>query len=83
MQRPAVGLSFQISTPNINADPEDVGKLLMKFDELKVVPQYMDDSKRINIKVEAEIDGQLKDSREADGINFYNGETVDLSKISS
>lgn len=83
MQRPAVALSFQISTPNINADPEDVGKLLMKFDELKVVPQYMDDSKQINIKVEAEIDGQLKDSKEADGINFSNGETIDLSKISS
>lgn len=82
LQRPAVGLDFEISTVP-NRKPSDVDSILIEFTNLEITPSYLDDSEDLGIKIELDIDGKDPITKTVSSLSFTNNQTIDSSYISS
>jgi hypothetical protein len=75
IQRPAVGLDFEISTPD--KDPSEVDSLLIEFETLKITPKYIDENEPVNVQAKVEVNGRIDKSNEVQ-TSVVNGETKNL-----
>lgn len=74
-QKPAVGLGFEISTPDAN--PSNVDALHIDFTSLEITPQYLDDG--IQAKISAKVTVEDKFDEEEVQTKIENGATEQLS----
>jgi hypothetical protein len=75
IQRPAIGLNFEISTPDKN--PSEVNSLVIDFETLQITPQYIDERESISVQAEVEVAGSTKQSNRFQ-TSVENGETKEL-----
>lgn len=80
-RRSALGLDFEIS--GSNSDPSTVDSILLEFDTLKLIPQSLDESQQMNIKVKIETEESSTQKIETEDFSFQNGEIVTLNDINS
>lgn len=80
LQRPVLGLEFELSaTPN--RDPSNVDSILIEFTDLKIMPNYLDESTGIDIKAELDIENRKPVEKTVSGLSFNNGEIIDADTI--
>jgi hypothetical protein len=75
IQRPAIGLNFEISTPD--KDPSKVDSLVIEFETLEITPKYIDEKEPVSIQAKVEVAGRVKKSNEVQA-SVVNGETKEL-----
>jgi hypothetical protein len=80
VKKPALGVDFSISDVE-SADPSNVNNILIKFGDLYIKPQFLDESEPLDITVGIYIDKSNEVSKKAKNINFTNGEIISLYKI--
>lgn len=74
-----VGLEFDLSRPDV--DPSNVDNILLNFTKFRLLPQYLDVSKTMDVSVSVSIEGQEPVSKTAKNIGFSNGELLTDDKI--
>jgi hypothetical protein len=82
LNRQTVGIEFELST-SPDEKPINVDSILVRFTKLELTPQYLDESEEIDVTVDLETDEGSSVTKNASGIEFKNGECLDLSKIQS
>lgn len=80
--RPAVGLEFEISSVD-SVSPSNINSVLIEFERMDIVAQYLDDSKSLSVKTELNIEDTWKNSNRVSDISFNNGNVVDLTDETS
>jgi hypothetical protein len=75
IQRPAIGLNFEISTPN--KDPSKVDSLMIEFETLEITPKYIDEKEPVSVQAKVEVAGRVKKSNEVQA-SIVNGELKEL-----
>jgi hypothetical protein len=75
IQRPAIGLDFEISTPD--KDPSEVDSLVIEFETLEITPKYLDEKEPVNVQAKVEVEDQTKKSNELQTL-VKNGQKKDL-----
>jgi hypothetical protein len=75
IQRPAIGLDFEISTPD--KDPSEVDSLVIEFETLEITPKYLDENETVNVQAKVEVANQTKRSNELQ-TSVINGRTKNL-----
>jgi hypothetical protein len=75
IQRSAMGLDFEISTPN--KDPSKVDSLLIEFETLEITPKYLDENDPVSVQAKVEVANQTKKSNEVQ-TSVVNGESKNL-----
>jgi hypothetical protein len=75
IQRPALGLNFQISAPD--AEPSKVDSLVIEFETLEITPKYLDEKEPIIVQAKVEVGGQVEKSNKVQ-TSVANGETKNL-----
>lgn len=78
LQRPAVGLNFEISEPY--KDPSKVNSLSLYFETLEITPRYLDGSDPITVQAEIETNKYGTAESNKHDITFENGVTEELSE---
>jgi hypothetical protein len=76
LNRPVVGLDFEISTPI--KDPSNIDSVLVEFEKFKLTTQHIDESQNMNITISLEVND--KDPvRESKQISIDSGVTREIS----
>jgi hypothetical protein len=75
IQRPAIGLNFEISTPD--KDPSKVDSLVIEFETLEITPKYLDEKEPVSVQAKVEVAGQVEKSNKVQ-TSVANGETKNL-----
>jgi hypothetical protein len=75
IQRSAIGLDFEISTPD--KDPSKVDSLVIAFEKLEITPKYLDESEPVNVQGKVEVGGRIEKSNEVQ-TSVVNGGTKNL-----
>jgi hypothetical protein len=75
IQRPAIGLDFEISTPD--KDPSKVDSLVIDFETLEITPRYLDEKEPVSVQAKVELNGRIEKSNEVQ-TSVVNGESKNL-----
>jgi hypothetical protein len=75
IQRPAIGLNFEISTPD--KDPSKVDSLVIEFETLEITPKYLDEKEPVSVQAKVEVAGRVKKSDKVQA-SIVNGESKEL-----
>jgi hypothetical protein len=75
IQRPAIGLDFEISTPD--KDPSEVDSLVIEFETLEITPKYLDENETVNVQAKVEVNDRVEKSNEVQ-TSVVNGGTKNL-----
>lgn len=79
LNQPTVGLEFELSRPDVN--PSNVDEVILNFTKFRLSPQYLDESKTMDVSVSVSIEGQEPVTKTANNIGFSNGELLTGDKI--
>lgn len=81
LQKPSVGIDFELVVPNSNTEPTNINSLLVKFDHLVLTPQNLNENSTMDIIIKFELDDGSKSVRKSSDIGFRNGEKLELDYI--
>jgi hypothetical protein len=79
--KPVFGAKFELTSEN--ADPAKTQSVLLKFNRLRITPQYLDDNENLQVRVIVKFEDGTKKIKTADQISFENGQKIGLQEIQS
>jgi len=75
--KPAIGVKFDISVPNIK--PTAVENITLNFTKLQLTPQYIDDNRKLEIELKTGLENYNVNSTAIITEQITNGDTTDIS----
>lgn len=80
VQKPVIGLNFTLSNAP-NEEPINTDTVLIQFTTLELTPNYLDDSKEMDIIVGVNVDSGKETSKKAEAVSFNNGNKLTQTLI--
>lgn len=76
-RRPVIGVEFDLTVPNVK--PSAVENITLNFTKLQLTPQYIDDSEKLEVKLETGLENYNVNATATTTEQITNGDTTDIS----
>lgn len=80
LQNSRVAVSFELKSTSIR--PSQSKYILVSFDNIDIVPKYLDDSRPMSVSISLYVNDELKAQQKSDEINFNNGDNITSEDLS-
>lgn len=75
--RESIAVDFSVDSPSLN--PSDISKILIDFNRINVVPQFVDDGQKMDVEVQVTLEDSKYGNTVSDQFDFTNGTEINLS----